>query len=516
MNKDLIIDAGKTGVEIALLEDKRLVELHQGNSESTHLVGDIYLGQVKKLLPGLNAAFIDVGSKKDGFLHYLDLGLYYKALEKFTKICMSGGGDSMDFAKLKEPKLEKSGKIVETLKQGQVILVQVSKEAISTKGPRLCTEISFAGRYLVLVPFSEKVSVSQKIKSAEERNRLRKLIKSIKPDNFGIIIRTIAEGKSVAELDADLKDLLSKWESIKKKLPKALPPTKLVSELDKSSVILRDMLTEEFNNVYVNDADLYEELKGYISSICPEKEDILHLYKMQTPIFEQFGVASQIRNSFGKVVTIRSGIYLIIEQTEAMHVIDVNSGHRSKSSQDQEENALIVNCEAAVEIARQMRLRDLGGIIVIDFIDLNVAANRKLLLNKMEEEMSKDKAKQTILPLSKFCLMQITRQRVRPAINVDLSELCPVCKGTGKIQSSMAVINEIENDIRYLSCEQNEKRLELMAHPFVCSHITKGLFNSQKKKWNKQYGVKLKVTSSPNMGILEYNFLNSDGEEIKL
>ncbi len=516
MNKDLIIDAGKSGVEIALLEDRRLVELHQGKSESTHLVGDIYLGQVKKILPGLNAAFVDVGFQKDGFLHYLDLGLYFNALNRFTKIGLANGLDGVPFTSFKEPKMEKNGKIGDVLKQGQVILVQISKEAISTKGPRLCTEISFAGRYLVLTPFTDKVSISQKIKSAEERNRLRKLIKSIKPDNFGVIIRTVAEGKSVADLDNDLKDLYSKWESLKKKLPNALPPTKLVSELDKSSVILREMLSEEFNNVYVNNADLYEELKEYIASICPGRENILHFYKMQTPIFEQFGVATQIKNSFGKVVTIRSGIYLIIEQTEAMHVIDVNSGHRSKSSQDQEQNALMVNCEAAVEIARQMRLRDLGGIVVIDFIDLNVAANRKILLDKMEEEMRKDKAKHTILPLSKFCLMQITRQRVRPAISVDLSEICPVCKGTGKIKSSITIVGDIENDIKYLTQEQNEKKLTLITHPFIHSYITKGLFSSQRKRWEKTFNVSLRAVSSPDNGMLEYSFLNSEGEEIKL
>lgn len=516
MNKDLIIDANETGVEIALLEDKRLVELHQGKSESRHIVGDVYLGQVRKLIPGLNAAFVDVDYEKDGFLHFLDLGAHFHSINKFTKIAINNGMNSSEFKKIKEPVLEKTGKIGDVLKQGQIILVQIAKEPISTKGPRLSAEISFAGRYLVLVPFSNKVSVSQKIKGIEERNRLKQLIQSIKPENFGIIIRTVAEGKSVADLDNDLKDLLSKWENVIKKLPKSLPPCRLVSEMDKSSVLLREMLTEEFNNIYVNNLDLYEELKNYISSIYPEKENILHNYKMQTPIFEQFGVANQIRNSFGKVVTIRSGIYLIIEQTEAMHVIDVNSGHRSKSSQDQEENALMVNCEAAIEIARQLRLRDLGGIIVIDFIDLNLASNRKILLDKMTEEMAKDKAKHTILPLSKFCLMQITRQRVRPAINVDLSELCPMCKGTGNIKPAITVINEIENDLKYLSQEQNEKQLSLSTHPFVYSYITKGIFNSIRKKWSRKYDIKLNVTSSATCGILEYNFSNKYGEEIKL
>lgn len=516
MNKDLIIDANETGVEIALLEDKRLVELHQGKSESRHIVGDVYLGQVRKLIPGLNAAFVDVDYEKDGFLHFLDLGAHFHSINKFTKIAINNGMNSSEFKKIKEPILEKTGKISDVLKQGQIILVQIAKEPISTKGPRLSAEISFAGRYLVLVPFSNKVSVSQKIKGIEERNRLKKLIQSIKPENFGIIIRTVAEGKSVADLDNDLKDLLSKWENVIKKLPKSLPPCRLISEMDKSSVLLREMLTEEFNNIYVNNLDLYEELKNYIGSIYPEKENILHNYKMQTPIFEQFGVANQIRNSFGKVVTIRSGIYLIIEQTEAMHVIDVNSGHRSKSSQDQEENALMVNCEAAIEIARQLRLRDLGGIIVIDFIDLNLASNRKILLDKMTEEMAKDKAKHTILPLSKFCLMQITRQRVRPAINVDLSELCPMCKGTGNIKPAITVINEIENDLKYLSQEQNEKQLSLSTHPFVYSYITKGIFNSIRKKWSRKYDIKLNVTSSATCGILEYNFSNKYGEEIKL
>ena len=516
MNKDLIIDSNETGVEIALLEDKRLVELHQGKSESKHIVGDVYLGQVRKLIPGLNAAFVDVDFEKDGFLHFLDLGAHFHSINKFTKIAINNGMNSTEFKKIKEPVLEKTGKIGDVLKQGQIILVQIAKEPISTKGPRLSAEISFAGRYLVLVPFSNKVSVSQKIKGIEERNRLKKLIQSIKPENFGIIIRTVAEGKSVADLDNDLKDLLSKWENLIKKLPKSLPPCRLVSEMDKSSVLLREMLTEEFNNIYVNNLDVYEELKNYINLIYPEKENILHNYKMQTPIFEQFGVANQIRNSFGKVVTIRSGIYLIIEQTEAMHVIDVNSGHRSKSSQDQEENALMVNCEAATEIARQLRLRDLGGIIVIDFIDLNLASNRKILLDKMTEEMAKDKAKHTILPLSKFCLMQITRQRVRPAINVDLSELCPMCKGTGNIKPAITVINEIENDLKYLSQEQNEKQLSLSTHPFVYSYITKGIFNSIKRKWSKKYDVKLNITSSASCGILEYTFTNKYGEEIKL
>ena len=517
MNKDLIIDVSTSGVEIALLEDKRLVEIHQEKTENSHIVGDVYLGSVKKIMPGLNAAFIDVGHEKDAFLHYLDLGLHFNSLNKFTRNAMSGDPKSALIEKMKlEPDLEKNGKINTVLKQGQIILVQVAKEPISTKGPRLCSEISFAGRFLVLIPFSNKISISSKIKSVEERNRLKRLIQSIRPNNYGVIIRTVAENKNVAELDADLKDLLAKWDAIYKKLPKAIPPHKLVSEIDKSSAILRDLLSDDFTNVYVNDPDIYEDLKSYIKTISPEKDDLVRQYKLQTPIFEQFGVANQIRNSFGKVVTIRSGIYLVIEQTEAMCVIDVNSGHRSKSSQDQEENALMVNLEAAEEIVRQLRLRDIGGIIVIDFIDLNIITNRKILFDKMMELMSQDKARHTILPLSKFCLMQITRQRVRPAINVDLSEICPVCGGTGKIKSSIIIVDEIESDLKYLVQEQNEKNLTIIVHPFVQAFLSKGFLLSKQKKWERMYKTKIKILADVNSSLLEYQFLNSNKDIIKL
>src|SRR5574344_439322 len=461
MEKNLIINVSTQGVEIALLEDKCLVELHQDKSESNYAVGDVYVGTVKRLMPSLNAVFVDIGGEKDAFLHYLDLGFNYRSLNKFTRNAISGDPKSAVVENMPlEEKLEKNGKIGDVIKQGQTILVQIAKEPISTKGARLRSDISFAGRFLVLIPFSNNVSVSSKIRSIEERKRLKRLINSIRPKNFGVIVRTAAEGRIVAELDADLRDLKDKWDTIYKRLPKTLPPKKLVSEIDRSTAIIRDLLTEDFANVYVNDAALYEELTNYVKTLSKQK-DIVHHYKLQTPIFEQFGVANQIRNSFGKVVTIRSGVYLVIEQTEAMCVIDVNSGHRSKSSQDQEENALMVNMEAAEEIVRQLRLRDIGGIIVIDFIDLNVISNRKILYDRMKELMSKDKARHTILPLSKFCLMQITRQRVRPVIHFDLSEICPACQGTGKIKSSIIIVDEIENDLKYLVQEQNERNLTL-------------------------------------------------------
>ncbi len=518
MNKDLIIDVKSTGVEIALLEDKRLVEFQKENPQQNHVAGDIYLGQVKKLMAGLNAAFVDVGAPKDGFLHYLDLGYYFLKTQDYVSKSISGNINGFDAKQKKKQfaQLPKNGLITDILKQGQIVLVQITKEAISTKGPRLSGEISFAGRYVVMVPLQQKVSLSQKIRDIDERKRLKKLVLSIKPDDVGIIIRTAAEKRSEAELKADIDELYAKWTNVVKELPKALPPVKLAGERDKSVVMLRELISEEFNNIYVNDESIYEELKDYLAKIYPQKEDILHLYKMQTPIFEQFGVEAQIKSAFGKVVTIRSGIYLVVEQTEAMAVIDVNSGPRTKPSQDQEENALMVNTEAAIEIARQLRLRDMGGIIVIDFIDMDNALNRKKLFDTMKEEMKKDKARHTILPLSKFCLMQITRQRIRPVVEVEVSELCPTCGGTGKIKSSVNVINNMRNDVKFLAQEQNEKQLTIVAHPFVEAFLKKGLFHKLYHKWEKDYRIKLKVTSSIDMPVTQYMFLNNNGEKIEL
>ncbi len=514
MNKELFINSNASEVNIALLEDKALVELHKEYSDTNYAVGDVYLGKVKKIMPGLNAAFIDVGYEKDAFLHYLDLGPQIKTLNKMTRLAMQGRLNSPSNLK-PEKDIEKTGKITDVLTSGQPIVVQVAKEPISTKGPRVSSELSFAGRFLVLVPFSTRISISQKIKSAEERNRLKRLILSIRPENYGVIIRTVAEHKKVAELDNDLKTLVEKWENSVKRLKQATAPKKIVSELDRTSVILRDILSESFNNIYINDPILYEDTKTYIKSIAPDKANIVKLYKGKAPIFEHFGIDKFIKNSFGRTVTIRSGIYLIIEHTEAMHVIDINSGHRVNKDQNQEENALSVNIEAAKELARQLRLRDMGGIIVVDFIDMRQAANRRKLFQTLKEEMAKDRAKHTILPPSKFGLVQITRQRVRPEMNIKILEKCPVCDGTGEIKPSMLFVDEIENNVRYLVQDQNEKGLKLILHPYIYAYLTKG-FISQQVKWYLKFKRWIKIKPDKSYHFLEYHFFNKNDDEIKI
>ena len=515
VTRDLVINSHASEVDIALLEDNSLVELHREKTNNQFAVGDVYLGRVKKILPGLNAAFVDVGYPKEAFLHYLDLGLQANSLIKYKKAVVGGDDVPMDKFKL-EPDLPKNGKIGDLLNVGDLIPVQIAKEPIHTKGPRITAEVSFAGRYLVLVPFSNRISVSQKIRSSEERNRLRRLIQSIKPANYGVIIRTVAEGKKVADLDADLRSLISKWEQCIIEMKKMTTFGRMVSEMDQTSVMLRDLLNESFNNIHVNDEKLYEEIQKNIQTFAPQKVDIVQLYKGKEPIFDYFNVTKQIKGFFGKIVTIRNGVYLVIEHTEAMHVIDVNSGHRVNKENSQEDNAFQVNIEAAKEIARQLRLRDMGGIIIVDFIDMHEAKHRKDLFDALVEAMAHDRAKHTILPPTKFGLIQITRQRVRPETEVQVQEKCPVCAGEGKIRPAILFIDEIENHLKYLLVDQNENHLTLQVHPFIYSYLCIGWWRSIHHKWQKKYGKKFKVQSMPEFHALQYNFQNANGDDIKL
>lgn len=514
INRELIISSDVSEVSIVLLEDKQLVEFHKEQSNTNFSVGDVYYGRIRKILPGLNAAFVDIGNQKDAFLHYLDLGSQIRSLIEYTRLATKGNKAQSDMDSFKLlPDIDKSGKISDFLSAGDYLPVQIAKEPINTKGPRISAEISFAGRYLVLVPFSNRVSVSQKIRSSEERGRLKRLIQSIRPNNFGVIIRTVAEGKKVEELDADMRFLISKWEQLSNNLANLTTSAKLVSELDRTSVMLRDILNESFNGIYVDNNEIYEDVKSFINTIAPQKTDIVKLYKGKDPVFDYFGVTKQIKGLFGKIVTIRNGVYLIIEHTEAMHVIDVNSGHRLNKENTQEENALAVNLEAATEIARQLRLRDMGGIIIVDFIDMHEAKNRKLLFEKLQQEMSKDRAKHTILPATKFGLIQITRQRVRPETEITVNEKCPVCDGTGKIKPSTLFIDEIEHNINYLFLDQNEKSLTIQVHPFIYAYLTKGLF-SIRKKWMWKYKRHIKIIPVKSFHILQVNFQDSNGDDI--
>ena len=511
--KDLIVNVGPSEVKLALLENGRLVELSKESTlDHSYSVGDVFLGRVKKILPALNAAFVDIGDSKEAFIHYLDLGLYFDAYDTFVR--KSNGNTQLKdlYSGIQiGPALAKEGRIENVLKVGQMIVVQITKEPISTKGSRLTAEISLAGRNIVLLPFAQKVSISQKISSREEKRRLETLVSNILPKNYGAIIRTAAEGKNAAILVAELRSLIEKWEGSWQKIAKRKTVGLLFTEYSKTTAILRDLLNDSFTNVYVNDEKIYEETRKYISLISPDQEKIVKLYDGKDPIFDHFEVTRQIKSSFGKVVPMRQGAYLVIETTEALNVIDVNSGIRAKTT-DQEENTFEVNKFAAEEIARQLRLRDMGGIVIVDFIDMETQEHKNELLKYMQELMSQDRAKHNILPLTKFGLMQITRQRIRPVTTIETQETCPVCHGTGKIASSLVIDEDIERTLEDLGSKRGD-RVILRVSPILGAYLTRG-FNSYVRKWRKKYKCKIDLQEMTGFSVLQYEFLDMDEKKL--
>ena len=516
MSSDLVVDVRPNEISTALLEDGRLVSLQKESRDASYAVGNLYIAKVKKLMPGLNAAFVNVGFEKDAFLHYLDLGSQFNTYSAFMEEILKDRLHVPNISKITpKPDIDKHGTVTDTLRQGQELIVQIAKEPISSKGPRLTTEISFTGRFLILIPFNDKISVSQKIKSSEEKVRLRRLIESVKPANFGVIIRTSAENKRVAELNNELRALLKCWEDSVAKAQRSEVPSLIYEEDSRAVSVIRDIFSPSFENIYVNDAEVFDQISHYVNLIASDRKDLVKLYTDDTPIFDHFNITKQIKTSFGKTVSFKSGAYLIIESTEALHVIDVNSGNRSKSSTSQENNALDVNLRAADEIARQLRLRDMGGIIVIDYIDMAQAEHRQALYDHMREVMANDRARHNILPLSKFGLMQITRQRVRPALDIVTAESCPSCHGKGEVQPSLLFTDVLKDKIDYLFNSLKVTQFTMYVHPFVDAYLKKGII-SEYNRWRMEYGFKFKIVADQSLAYLEYRVIDKNKNEIDL
>ncbi len=511
--KDLVVDASASEVRIALMENHRLIELdRESTKDHGFSVGDVYLGRVKKILPALNAAFVDIGDSKEAFIHYLDLGLYFTAFDTFVRESNPNKNLGELYSKIKTgPVLAKEGRIEDHLKPGQMIIAQIVKEPISTKGSRLTAEISLAGRNIVLLPFAEKVSVSQKISSREEKKRLEVLVRSILPHNYGAIIRTAAEDKNAAVLVAELRSLIEKWEGSWKRIAASKGVKLLFTEYDRTTATIRDLFNETFSNVYVNDPKIYDEVRRYVSLISPDREKIVKLYEGKEPIFDHFEVSRQIKSSFGKIVPMKQGAYLVIETTEALNVIDVNSGIRARTN-DQEENTFEVNKIAAEEIARQLRLRDMGGIVIVDFIDMDKAEHRNELFKYMRDLMESDRAKHNVLPLTKFGLMQLTRQRIRPVTEIDTAEKCPLCHGSGKITSTAVIDEQIERVLADF-VEKGGKTFTLKVSPILGAYLSRG-FNSFVRKWKRKYKCKLEMVEDNDFSILQYEFYDEKGKAL--
>ena len=515
MNTELVIHSAKNSIDIVVLKEGRLIELHQlPLDKDICSVFDIYLARVKRLASSLNAAFVDIGQEKDAFLHYHDLGPYFNSANTYVHNAINKKGTRWNNLKTNfKESLSKEGVIEDVLKKDDTILVQVSKEPISTKGARIVSEISLAGRYLVLVPFSNRISISQKIREEKEKKRLVRLMKSIVPEGFGVVIRTVAKGKKVVDLDTDLRNLLRRWIDIHKKLKGQQAPKRISVERSKVLSLLRDVLNDQFTKISVDSTAVFEEVQQYLQKFVPEKESILHMHKSRRSLFDIYNIDRQIKTAFGKSVSMKKGTYLVIEHTEAMHVIDVNSGNRTNKHETQEDNALEVNLQAAAEVARQLRLRDMGGIIVVDFIDMHLAENRKKLTETLREHMKDDRAKHKILAPSRFGLIEITRQRVRPQITIKTRESCPSCNGSGEIEAPIVLVDQIKEKLDLLAQKKSIKQVTLIAHPFIIAYLKNG-FPSFQIKWSFRNRAFLYLKEDNSSSFLEYTLLNDKGQRI--
>lgn len=503
MRKEIIINATANEIRIAITEDGRLAELFVETPEKERSVGDIYLGKIAKVMPGIRAAFIDLGLKQDAFLHFSDIGnsfTEYSSLigDEDSDIDIDEDNEGEDITgdrenqtseiKTHQPnkttqsvsqvkrqglKEDGRGRSIPDLKRGQDILVQVTKEPIGKKGVRVTSEVSLPGRFLVLLPYDGKIGVSKKLQNFKEKRRLRRIVRSMLPETFGVIIRTVAQEQDEAALKQDIENLLTTWRDIEKSIKSEEAPALVYKDMATTSSVIRDLFSESVDRIIIDSKKLYKEIRLYVKSVSPELVDKIELYKEREPIFDTFEVEKEIVAALSRKVWLKSGGYIIIEQTEAMFVVDVNSG-RYAAKRDQELNSLRTNLEASREICRQLRLRDIGGIIVIDFIDLEDEKNRKKVYDELRKEFRRDRSKVTVLPMTEIGIVQITRQRIRQNILSSFSEPCPVCGGGGLVESKSSIGNHIERWIRRFKSESHEFRLKLYVHSSIAHYLREG------------------------------------------
>jgi len=541
MKKEIIINSTANEIRIAITEDGQLAELFVETPEKERMVGDIYVGKVARVMPGIRAAFIDIGHKQDAFLHFSDIG---SSLAEHAHLLSdedsdvdteedgetdiaepvhvkAGHGAAPQEAVVPPPSLpgkydggRRTNAKPETpqLTKGQEVIVQVTKEPVANKGVRVTTEVSLPGRFLVLLPFDAHIGVSKKISNFREKRRLRRIVRDILPPGFGAIIRTVAVDKDEATLRQDLESLVATWREIEKMVKTEEAPALLYKDMATTSHVIRDLFTENVDRVVVDHKRLFKEIRAYVKWVSPSLVDRIELYRGKEPIFDVYGIEKQIATALSRKVWLKSGGYLIIEQTEAMVVIDVNSG-RYAPRRDQEQNSLRTNLEAAREVARQLRLRDIGGIIVVDFIDLQEETNRKKVYDELRKEFRKDRAKITAFPMTELGIVQITRQRVRQSILHSFSEPCPVCGGAGMVQSKSSIVNHIERWIRRFKSESHGVRLRLRVHPSIATYLREGTI-SRLARMQMKFFVLIKLEEDAKLSIDEFRFLSADDTDI--
>ncbi|TVR14625.1 MAG: Rne/Rng family ribonuclease [Balneolaceae bacterium] len=515
MKNQIIIHSSGKQTRVALLENGELAQLFIESEENQRTVGDIYLARVHKVMSGIRAAFIDVGMEKDAFLHFSDagdhLGPYLQMLNGERSIPSSAKEELSRFNKLSNN--EKQILAGKMLKNNQNILVQVVKEPIGSKGPRVSTDITIAGRFLVLIPMGEYIAISKKITNNRERKRLKSTVGSMLPVGFGVIVRTVTQNQDKEAIEEDMRTILKKWERILNKLETSKAPSLLYKDLDITESLIRDLFAKQYDRVLIDDYQLYKSIKSYVSQIAPKMLPAVQLYKGKDHVFDHVNIGQDVNSIFSPRVRMPSGGYLIFEQTEAMYVVDVNSGPYA-AKEKQEDNSLKTNLEAAREIAKQLRLRDIGGIIVVDFIDLRDSKNRKKIYDELKKEFKKDQAKTNVIGMSDFGLIQITRQRIRPSVVNSVSKVCPMCGGSGSVVSQDTIVTDVESWISKFKFSTDYRAVDIYVNPYLRSFLSKGFF-SQRWRWMLKYRMRITFVADQTISLNEFKATLS-GSEVEI
>ncbi len=506
MEKEIIINVSLGETRIAILEDQKLVELYFERPESERMVGDIYYARVAKVVKGMQAAFIDIGQQQDAFLHFSDV---VDNLKDFDTL-FTNNKQAKNESTSRKRRRNGNGNDV-PLRPGQQILVQVTKEPIAHKGARITTNITLPGRFVVFVPFSNVIGISRKISHRRERKRLKDIGRKVCPPGFGMVIRTVSEGKDEEAIQADYKTLMQQWEKMASEIKKNEPPCLVFKDMGILSSVIRDLFTSDISRLAVDSRKLYRQIIRYLQDVSPGLVSRVELYRKKEPIFDQFGIESEISKSLARKFWLKSGGYIFFDHTEALTAIDVNSG-RFIGKKDHDANSLRINLEAAREIARQLRLRDIGGIIIIDFIDMVEEKNRKRLQDEFAKELRQDRAQVSLAPISIFGIIEMTRERIRPNLLHSISEACPACLGTGRIVSKSTVVARIERWIKRYRSEKGDRALQLVVHPELAKYLTFG-FNSHLRKISWKYWTRIKVITEDTMSMDEFRVLDRNGSE---
>ncbi|HOT96974.1 MAG TPA: Rne/Rng family ribonuclease [bacterium] len=508
MKKDIIINIGIGESRVAILEDGHLAELYLEKPENERMVGDIYYGKVAKVIKGMQAAFVNIGLNQDAFLHFSDVSDNLTAFNQLfpQEEARNRGGQTSQRQRHRSRDFNEP-----QLRQGQPILVQVTKEPISSKGARVTTEISLPGRFLVLIPYNDMIGVSRKITNRRERARLKQIGRAIKPEGFGLVIRTVSENRDEAALRADLEDLVRMWETLTDKVRKNTPPLLVHKDMDVLSSVIRDLFTNDVSLLAVDNKKMHKQIVKYVRDVAPALVDRTELYTGRVPIFDKYGIETEITRSLSRKVWLKSGGYIFFDHTEALAAIDVNSG-RFIGKKDHDANSLRINLEAAREIARQLRLRDIGGIIIIDFIDMVEEKNRKRLQEEFLRELELDRAQVNVAPISQFGIIEMTRERIRPALLFTLSDPCPACLGTGRVLSKTTTMARIERWLMRYRAEKGDRSLQLVVNPELAAYLSSG-YRSQILRLSWKYWTRIKLIGDENVAMDEFRFLSKDGQE---